>query len=140
MRPREEAGAENFFLFGLTAEEVYAIKAHGYEPMSYYKNNCELKGVIDRIKSGYFSYGDTELFRPIVDSLLYDDQYMLLADYQAYADCQEQVSQAYRDQDQWTRMSILNSTRMAKFSSDRTIGEYCQEIWQVNPVKISLED
>ncbi|MFM7792120.1 MAG: glycogen/starch/alpha-glucan phosphorylase, partial [Microcystis panniformis] len=137
---REEAGAENFFLFGLTAEEVYGKKAHGYEPMSYYKNNRELKGVIDRIKSGYFSHGDTELFRPIVDSLLYDDQYMLLADYQSYADCQEQVSEAYRDRDKWTRMSILNSVRMAKFSSDRTIWEYCQEIWKVNPVKISLED
>ncbi|MDB9421937.1 glycogen/starch/alpha-glucan phosphorylase [Microcystis aeruginosa CS-563/04] len=137
---REKAGAENFFLFGLTAEEVYAKKAQGYEPMSYYKNNRELKGVIDRIKSGYFSHGDTELFRPIVDSLLYDDQYMLLADYQSYADCQEQVSQAYRDRDKWTRMSILNSVRMAKFSSDRTIWEYCQEIWKVNPVKISLED
>nr|NCS00207.1 glycogen/starch/alpha-glucan phosphorylase [Microcystis aeruginosa L311-01] len=73
--------------FDLTAEEVYARKAQGYEPMSYYKNNRELKGVIDRIKSGYFSHGDQELFRPIVDSLLYDDQYMLLADYQSYADC-----------------------------------------------------
>jgi starch phosphorylase len=137
---REEAGAENFFLFGLTAEEVYAMKAHGYEPMSYYKNNRELKGVLDRIKSGYFSQGDTELFKPIVDSLLYDDQYMLLADYQSYSDCQEQVSETYRDQDRWTRMSILNSTRMAKFSSDRTIREYCQEIWKVSPIKITLED
>jgi glycogen phosphorylase len=68
----------------------------------------ELKGVIDRIKSGYFSHSETELFQPIVDSLLYDDQYMLLVDYQSYANCQEQVSRAYRNRDQWTQMSILN--------------------------------
>ncbi|PSF36838.1 glycogen phosphorylase [Aphanothece hegewaldii CCALA 016] len=137
---REEAGAENFFLFGLTAEEVYAKKAEGYNPMDYYTHNRELKGVIDRIKSGYFSYGDPDLFKPIVDSLLNNDQYMLLADFQSYIDCQEKVSQAYKDQEQWTRMSILNSTRMAKFSSDRTIREYCNEIWKVSPVKIQLED
>jgi starch phosphorylase len=137
---REEAGAENFFLFGLTAAEVYAMKAEGYNPMDYYTRNQELKGVIDRIKSGYFSYGDPDLFKPIVDSLLNDDQYMLLADFQSYIDCQEKVSQAYKDQEHWTKMSILNSTRMAKFSSDRTIREYCNEIWKVSPVKIQLED
>lgn len=137
---REEAGAENFFLFGLTAQEVYGLKARGYNPMDYYNNNGELKGVIDAIANGYFSYGNTELFKPIVDSLLYDDQYMLLADYQAYIDCQEQVNHAYRDQEKWTRMSILNAARMGKFSSDRTIWEYCQEIWGVKPVQIKLEE
>lgn len=136
---REEAGAENFFLFGLTAEEVYAMKADGYNPMDYYTRNRELKGVIDRIKSGYFSYGDPELFKPIIDSLLSSDPYMLLADFQSYIDCQEKVSQAYKDQENWTRMSILNSTRMGKFSSDRTIREYCNEIWKVSPVKIELD-
>jgi starch phosphorylase len=137
---REEAGAENFFLFGLTAEEVYRLKADGYDAIQYYQNNRELKGVIDRIKSGYFSYSDRDLFKPIIDSLLHDDQYVLLADYQAYVDCQDQVSKAYQNQDSWTQMSILNALRMAKFSSDRTIGEYCQEIWQVKPVRINLED
>nr|ADN14300.1 glycogen/starch/alpha-glucan phosphorylase [Gloeothece verrucosa PCC 7822] len=137
---REEAGFENFFLFGLTAEEVYALKRDGYDPMKYYLLNRELKGVIDRIKSGYFSHGDRDLFQPIVDSLLYDDQYLLLADYQAYIECQEQVSKAYTDQESWTRMSILNALRMAKFSSDRTIWEYCQEIWNVKPVRIELND
>jgi len=136
---REEAGAENFFLFGLTAEEVYALKENGYNPREYYQKNKELKIVIDRIANGYFSHGDKELFKPIIDSLMSQDQYMLFADYQAYIDCQEQVSQAYRDQDKWTRMSILNSARMAKFSSDRTIREYCEEIWKVKPVKIELE-
>jgi starch phosphorylase len=136
---REEAGAENFFLFGLTAEEVYKMKADGYEPMQYYQNNPELRTVIDRIAKGDFSHGDEKLFKPIVDALLYHDPYMLLADYQAYADCQEQVSEAYKDRDKWTRMSILNSARMGKFSSDRTIQEYCTEIWGVEPVQIELE-
>jgi starch phosphorylase len=135
---REEAGAENFFLFGLTAEEVYATKAHGYNPRHYYETNSELKEVIDRIAEGYFSHGDTELFKPIVDSLLSDDSYMLLADYHTYVDCQKQVAIAYQDQEKWTKMSILNSARMAKFSSDRTINEYCNEIWKVKPVKIDL--
>ena len=136
---REEAGAENFFLFGLTAEEVYKMKAEGYEPMNYYNNNPELKAVIDRISRGDFSHGDSKLFKPIVDSLLYDDPYMLLADYQAYIDSQQLVSETYKDQDKWTRMSILNSARMGKFSSDRTIQEYCDEIWDLKPVKIELE-
>jgi starch phosphorylase len=137
---REEAGAENFFLFGLTAEEVYQMKAQDYEPMEYYQNNRELRGVINRIARGDFSHGESKLFKPIVDSLLYDDPYMLLADYQAYVDCQDQVSKAYQDQDKWTRMSILNSARMAKFSSDRTIQEYCDEIWDIQPVSIELEE
>ncbi len=136
---REEAGAENFFLFGLTAEQVYEIKAKGYNPMDYYQENAELKAVINRIEKGYFSHGDTKLFQPIIDSLLGSDPYMLLADYQAYIDCQEEVSKAYADRDKWTRMSILNSARMGKFSSDRTIREYCKEIWGIKPVKIDLE-
>lgn len=136
---REEVGQENFFLFGLTAEEVYARKAQGYNPMDYYDTNQELKKVIDRIKNGYFSHGDRNLFKPIVESLLYYDQYMLLADYQAYIDCQEQVSQAYQDQEKWLKMSILNSARSGKFSSDRTIDEYCREIWKVKPLTIELD-
>lgn len=137
---REEAGPENFFLFGLTAEEVYAMKAKGYRPRDYYEQNAELKAVLDRIAGGYFSYGEKTLFQPIVDSLLYSDPYMLLADFQAYVDCQDLVSETYRDQARWTKMSILNSARMGKFSSDRTIREYCKEIWNVHPVKIELEE
>lgn len=136
---REEAGAENFFLFGLTAEEVYRRKAEGYNPHSYYEQNQELRDVIDRIKDGTFSHGNTELFKPIVDQLLYDDPYMLMADYHSYIECQKQVAITYRDQEKWTRMAILNSARMGKFSSDRTIKEYCDEIWKVSPVKIKLE-
>ncbi|MDJ0601952.1 MAG: glycogen/starch/alpha-glucan phosphorylase [Crocosphaera sp.] len=137
---REEAHPENFFLFGLTAHEVYDRKAHGYSPSDYYHNNGNLKGVIDRISSGYFSHGNCELFQPIVDQLMSDDPYMLMADYQAYVDCQDAVSQAYRDEDNWTRMSILNSARMGKFSSDRTIAEYCEQIWNVKPVDIKIEE
>ncbi len=137
---REEAGEENFFLFGLTADEVYQRKAEGYNPYDYYEGNEELKGVINSIKDGYFSHGDRELFQPIVDSLLYDDPYMLLADYYSYIECQKQVAIAYRDQKKWTKMSILNSARMGKFSSDRTIREYCNEIWNAKPVKIQLDD
>ncbi len=137
---REEASPENFFLFGLTAEEVYAKKSAGYDPMDFYQNNQELRSVINRIAKGDFSYGDEKLFKPIVDSLLYHDPYMLLADYQDYVDCQDRVSEAYKDQDKWTKMSILNSARMGKFSSDRTINEYCSEIWGVAPVEVKITD
>lgn len=136
---REEVGAENFFLFGLTAAEVAEKKAHGYNPYDYYQTNPELKEVLDRIALGAFSHGNKELFKPIVDSLLHHDQYMLLADYQAYIDCQRMVSKAYLDREHWTQMSILNAARMGKFSSDRTIWEYVKEIWHVKPVKIELE-
>jgi starch phosphorylase len=137
---REEADAENFFLFGLTAQEVKDLKAQGYNPMDYYNRDLELKGTLDRIASGYFSYGNRELFKPLLDSLLYHDQYMLLADFRAYVDCQDRVSEAYKDKKGWTKMSILNSARMGKFSSDRTIREYATEIWRAKPVKIEIEE
>ena len=135
---REEVGAENFFLFGLTAAEVQTLKAQGYNPKDIYHSNPELKAVIDLIADGYFSRGDRELFRPLVNTLLQGDPYMLLADFQSFVDCQNQVSQAYLDKEHWTRMSILNVARSGKFSSDRTIKEYCQDIWKVKPVKIKL--
>ena len=137
---REEVGAENFFLFGLKTEEVYALKAQGYNPKDYYNSNPELKAVIDLISSGFFSHGDGRLFQPVVDNLLYDDPYLLLADYQSYIDCQDQVGQAYSDRDNWTRMSILNVARCGKFSSDRSIQDYCDDIWQAKPVPIELEE
>lgn len=137
---REEVGEENFFLFGLTAEEVYAKKAAGYDPMYYYHTDAELKLAIDRIASGYFSHGNPNLFKPLLDTLLYHDEYMLMADYRAYIECQERVSQAYRDVENWTRMAILNVARMGKFSSDRSIADYCQGIWKIQPVKIELVD
>ncbi len=135
---REEVGAENFFLFGLTAPQVAALKSQGYRPMDYYQANQGLRDVIDLIRSGFFSRGDTELFRPLIDGLLFQDPYLLLADFQSYVDCQAKVSEAYRDTERWTRMSILNTARSGKFSSDRTIREYCTDIWDVQPVPIHL--
>jgi len=135
---REEVGAENFFLFGLKTEEVYELKAKGYNPWDYYNSNEELRNVIDSITSGDFKRGD--IFQPLIDSLLNDDQYLLLADYQSYVDCQDEVAAAYRDQEKWTKMSILNVARMGKFSSDRSISEYCQDIWDAKPVPIKIEE
>ncbi len=137
---REAVGSDNFFLFGLTTEQVMSLKASGYNPWNYYHGNPELKVVIDRIASGYFSHGDSNLFKPLLDSLLHHDPYMVLADYQSYVDCQDLVSQAYRDQDHWTRMSILNVARMGKFSSDRSIHDYLQNIWKANPVKVEVPE
>jgi starch phosphorylase len=137
---REEVGEENFFLFGLNEQQVADLKATGYYPRHYYESNEELKGIIDLISSGFFSHGDLHLFQPIVDNLLYDDPYLLMADYQSYIDCQDKVSQAYQDRENWTRMSILNVARMGKFSSDRSIREYCQNIWNVKPVPIELAE
>jgi starch phosphorylase len=135
---REEVGAENFFLFGLNAAEVHATWKNGYDPGAIYQGNSELRAVIDLIGGGHFSGGDRDLFRPLVDSLLHGDTYRLLADYQSYVDCQAQVSAAYGEKEHWTRMSILNVARMGKFSSDRSIREYCEDIWRVKPVKIDL--
>ncbi len=107
--------------------------------MAYYERNDELRGVIELIRSGHFSNGDRELFRPIIDSLLYHDPYLLLADYPSYIACQEQVSRAFQDKDRWTRMSILNVARMGKFSSDRSILEYCRDIWHVSQKPVDLK-
>ncbi len=137
---RQEVGAENFFLFGLTTPEVLDLKAQGYVPRRYYNSIPELRGVLDLIASGFFSHGDPELFKPIVDNLLYDDPYLLLADYKAYVECQDKVSQAYKDQENWSKMSILNVARMGKFSSDRSIQDYCNHIWKAQPVPIQLKD
>ncbi len=136
---RQAVGEENFFLFGLTADEVTTLKHRGYNPWHYYDSNPYLKDAIDLIASGHFSQGDTELFKPILDNLLHKDPFMLMADYQSYVDCQQMVSQAYRDIDRWTYMSILNSIRMGYFSSDRSIQEYCETIWKVSPLSINLD-
>jgi glycogen phosphorylase len=136
---REQVGPENFFLFGMTVEQVMNLKAHGYNPRSYYVANPVLKDVIDQITAGAFSAGDQQLFRPIVDSLLNQDQYFLLADYQSYIDCQDAVSHAYLDQEHWTRMSILNTARMGFFSSDRSILDYARDIWHVKSLSLPAE-
>ena len=137
---REEVGDENFFLFGLKAHEVASLKEQGYNPRKYYEENEDLRAVIDLIGSGIFSSGDTEMFKPLIDNLLNHDRFMVLADYQSYVDCQEKVGEAYKDQDNWVRMSILNAARMGKFSSDRSIQEYCDQIWNIKPVPVELQE
>lgn len=126
---RELVGADNFFLFGLDADEVMQVKAEGYEPGRYYNEDAELRGVIDSMANGTFSDGDSQLFEPLVDSLLNSDEYLLMADYRSYVDCQDRALATYQDQELWVRMSILNCARCGFFSSDRTIREYCEEIW-----------
>jgi glycogen phosphorylase len=127
---REEVGEENFFLFGLNAAEADELKSRGYQPRSWYEGNEQLRVAIDQIAAGAFSNGDSTLFRPLVDNLLNRDEYLLLADYQSYIECQDRISLAYRDKKKWTEMSILNVARMGQFSSDRSIREYCEKIWK----------
>ena len=135
-----DVGNENLFLFGLTAEEVAAAKSHGYNPMDSYRAHAELKEVIDLIGSGIFLKQDATLFKPLLDSLLNRDEYMVLADYQSYIDCQNRVSAAFGDQKKWTQMSILTVARMGRFSSDRAVREYCEKIWHVAPLKRDSEN
>jgi starch phosphorylase len=135
---RDEAGAENFFLFGLTESEVEKVKADGYRPESYIDANDELRAVLDLIAGGTFSHGDTDVFRPLVDNLRYDDPFLVCADYASYVNCQDQVSAAWQEKDSWTKMSILNTARSGKFSSDRAIAEYCDDIWKVWPLTVTM--
>ncbi|SEM69293.1 starch phosphorylase [Syntrophus gentianae] len=132
---REEVGPENFFLFGLAAEEVLDLKAQGYNPWASYERNDELREAIDLVRSGFFSRGDRDLFQPLTNELLSRDEYCLLADYPSYIVTQDKVGRAYLVQDQWIRMSILNVARMGKFSSDRSIREYLEKIWRVESLR-----
>lgn len=132
---REEVNPENFFLFGLRAEEVDHLRRTGYNPVHFYENDRELKRVIDQIASGGFSPGEPALFAPIVDALLRQgDYFLLLADYRSYVDTQSKVDELFSDHDQWTRRTILNTASMGKFSSDRAVMEYAREIWGVQPL------
>ena len=133
---REEVGAENFFLFGYTAEEVTQKKNDGYRPQDVIAAHDGLHGAIELMESGIFSRGDREMFQPVTRTLREHDEYMLCADYPSYIGCQEQVGRTYLNQKDWLRMSVLNVARMGKFSSDRAIGEYCDHIWQITPVVI----
>jgi len=133
---REEAGAENFFLFGLTAEEVERVKREGYRPAEYVERNDELREALDLISSGHFSRGDREVFRPLVENILYSDPFLVAADFADYVACQQRVSDSWMDQRRWTRMSILNTARCGRFSSDRAVGEYCRRIWKISAMRV----
>jgi glycogen phosphorylase len=135
---RDEVGAENFFLFGLTESEVETVKSDGYRPADYIDSNDELRAVLDLIAGGAFSHGDTEVFKSLADNLRYDDPFLVCADFASYLAAQEQVGAAWLDKDAWTKMSILNTARSGKFSSDRAIAEYCDEIWNVWPLSVTM--
>jgi len=132
---REEVGEDNFFLFGLTASQVEESKRNGYNPHFIYDHNDELREVINMISSGFFSKNDSNLFKPITDSLLWHDPFMLMADYPLYVACQDLVSETWKNSSGWDRMAVTNVARMGKFSSDRSIQDYCEKIWKVKPFR-----
>ena len=133
---RDEVGSDNFFLFGLDAKQAAGLQSRGYKPRDYYDRNGNLRLVLDFIAFGALADGDTELFRPLVENLLNNDPFLVLADYQSYVDAQAQASSLWMDSHSWTEKSILNVARMGKFSSDRSIRDYCQSIWKVQPVTV----
>ena len=133
---REEVGEENFFLFGLNAAQVEESKRNGYNPHFIYDHNNELREVINTINSGCFSQNNPDLFRSITDNLLWNDPFMLMADYPLYVACQDLVADTWKDTARWDKMAIMNVARMGKFSSDRSIRDYCEKIWKVKPFRI----
>ena len=133
----EEVGADNIFIFGLTVEEVESLRARGYRPWDYYHRDEELRGVVDWLGSDFFTPGEHGAFAQVHGSLMHGgDPYLVLADFRAYCDCQARADQMYRDRAGWARRAILNTARMGKFSSDRTIREYANEIWKLQPVPV----
>lgn len=136
---REEIGDDNIFIFGLKDNEVADLKYSGYNPREYYHKSGELRRVLDMIENGHFNPSQPNLFQPIVDSLLnFGDQYMLLADFDSYVKAQDKVSETFMDKEKWTTMAILNVARMGKFSTDRTIKQYAEEIWGIKPLEIKV--
>ncbi len=135
---REEVGDDNIFIFGLLADEVLALRASGYNPKEYYDRNPELRRVINMIAGNFFSPAEPGIYQPILDSLMGSDFYMLMADYEDYCRVQQEVSNTYRDREKWTRMSLMNTARIAKFSSDRAISDYSKNIWGIKPVKVKV--
>jgi starch phosphorylase len=132
---REEVGEENFFLFGLKAHEIMEMH-QTYNPRKYYEQDENLRQIINQLSEGYFSPMEPELFYPIVKSLLEGDRFFVLADYTSYINCQDKVTDVYRDEERWTKIAILNVARSGKFSSDRAIREYAEKIWKISPVPV----
>jgi len=135
---RQLVGAENFFLFGLTAEEVVERRARGYNPFLYYEHNVGLREVVDKIAQNHFTPKEKGIFHPVLNELLSSDRFMVMADFSAYAEAQRKVSEAFLDRENWTRMAIRNTARTGHFSSDRTIRQYAEEIWETSSVPIQL--
>ena len=141
---REEVGDDNIFIFGMKADEVIAeYSKNDYNPWDIYNMNSDVRGVLNMLINGTLDK-DTELFREIYDSLLngYNgarpDEYFVLKDFASYAEAQDRVDKAYRDKDKWAKMAILNTAHSGKFSSDRTIQEYADDIWNLKPVHIEM--
>jgi len=133
---REEVGEENFFLFGLTAEEIIAMR-NSYNPYMFYERNPELRQALNQLMDGFFSPENPSLFVPIARSLLDEDRFFVLADYESYISCQDVIAKNYLDKEKWTKMAILNIARSGKFSSDRAIREYAEKIWNIEPISFS---
>jgi starch phosphorylase len=132
---KEEVGDDNIFIFGHTVDEVEKMRREGYNPWNYYENNDELKQAIDQIRNGFFSPEDPDLFQPIIENLLHKgDYFMVLADYEPYINKQKEVEELYRDTTAWNTKALLNVARMGHFSTDRTIMEYANEIWDIEPL------
>jgi starch phosphorylase len=134
----EEVGDDNIFIFGLTTPQVAELRANGYSAWDHYHGNDELRQVLDMIGNGFFSVEEPDRYRQIFDNLTHHgDHYLLLADYASYISTQDKVSMLYQDKEEWTRRAILNVANMGKFSSDRTIREYADNVWNVKGVKQS---
>jgi Glucan phosphorylase len=131
-------GADNFFLFGLTVEDVVRLQGEGYRPSAFVEKDGELREVLEMLGSGAFARGDQAELQPVVDNLLHEDPFLVLADFRAFVDCQREVEVAWRDRERWTRASILNVARAAFFSSDRAIRSYARDIWDVKPVPVPV--
>lgn len=134
---RDEVGEENIFIFGLTVEQVKELRARGYNPWDYYNSDDRLRAILGWLTSDYFTPGQSGALTPVVRSLLEGgDPFLVLADYRSYVECQERASKAFLDKNYWTKAAILNTARLGKFSSDRTISEYAREIWKLSPVRV----
>jgi starch phosphorylase len=135
---RDRVGAENFFLFGKTEREIMELRNNNYDPKSYIQALPELAETLRLIELGHFSNGDTELFRPLLNNLVGNDPFFVMADFADYLRAQDNVSRAWQDPQEWNRMSLLNTARSSFFSSDRSIREYCNSIWNVDPFPVEI--
>jgi starch phosphorylase len=134
----EEMGRENIFIFGLDAEEVARLKLNGYNPYEYFQKNEEIAETVNLIKSNYFEPSEAGIFDALIDDLIYNDSFLVLADFQSYLDIQDEIDELYEDKNLWGRKALLNIARVGKFSSDRTISQYADEIWKIKPVNINF--
>jgi starch phosphorylase len=134
---REEVGDDNIFIFGNTVEQVTKLVADGYNPRKFYESDPELAAIIDWLGTDYFTPGEgANVLAPLRDNLLHHDPFLCLADFKSYCEAQDKVSEAFKDKPRWGKMAVLNTARVGKFSSDRTILEYAKDIWHLDPVPI----